>query len=174
MTDPIDRIEWRDAGALVANHYNPNLVMNQELRLLEFSILKSGWVHALMVTPGGVIIDGFHRRMLTVESKLLRAKYQASGRAEKCPCMVLDLPPHEAMMLTIRINRAKGSHVALRMSDIVKNLVDEHGCDRQEIAQGIGANLDEVDLLYQGSIFAAKNMKEYRYSTAWIPAESGK
>jgi hypothetical protein len=40
------------------------------------------------------------------------------------------------------------------------------------VAQGIGATLDEVDLLYQNDIFKAKRMDKYVYSQAWIPAET--
>ena len=86
--------------------------------------------------------------------------------------VVMALSKPEAMLLTIRINRAKGSHVAVQMSVIVKELVDEHHYDRQEIAQNIGATLDEIDLLYQDGVFKMKNIKDYKYSKAWYPRET--
>ena len=163
---PIDNIVWRMADELRSNSYNPNVVMNQELNLLEFSLLKNGYVQPALIAPDDEIIDGFHRVMLAKTSPKLRAR--DGGRI---PCAVLHLPRHEAMMLTVRINRAKGSHVAVRMSDIVQELINDHGCDRQEVATGIGATLAEVDLLLQNSIFEAKGLKEYRYSRAWVPRE---
>ena len=169
MSDPIEKIEWREASSLNANDYNPNVVMNQELRLLEFSIARQGWVQPVLVTEDGTIIDGFHRAMLARESKALRAKYHG-----KCPCVVLALTRPEAMMLTIRINRAKGSHVAFRMSEIVRELIDDHRVDSQQVAQEIGANVDEVDLLYKEGVFEAREIKNYRYSKAWYPAEEKK
>lgn len=134
MTDPIERIEWRNAASLNANDYNPNVVMNQELRLLEFSILRQGWVQPVLVTEDGTIIDGFHRAMLARESAALRDRY-----AGRCPCVVLPLDRPQAMLLTIRINRAKGTHVAFRMSAIVRELIDQHGLDPTQVAQEIGA-----------------------------------
>ena len=85
------------------------------------------------------------------------------------PCAVLDVTDAEARLLTIRMNRAKGTHVAVRMSSIVKTLVDEFHMERAQIAQEIGGTLDEIDLLYQDSIFKAKGLDKYRYSKAWVP-----
>lgn len=62
--------------------------------------------------------------------------------------------------------------MALRLADIVISLVDEHRCDPQDIARQLGATKEEVELLYQNSIFKARNLKEYRYSKAWIPRET--
>lgn len=165
--DPISRIEWRDASTLDGNDYNPNVVFTPELRLLERSLLKTGWVQPILINKEGVIIDGFHRSRLSLDSKPLRERY--GGR---CPCAVLDVDRATAMLLTIRMNRAKGSHVALRMSNIVRELIDQHHLDPSEIAQEIGATRDEIDLLYQEDVFKQRNIKDYAYSKAWYPAES--
>jgi ParB-like chromosome segregation protein Spo0J len=164
--EPVSNIEWRDATTLTANAWNPNVVFNQELRLLERSILQCGWIQPIIINPDGLVIDGFHRWRLSMDSQSIRARY-----AGKVPCVVMPLSVPQAMMLTVRINRAKGSHVAVRMSELVKALIDEHKCDPQEIAQNIGATLDEISLLYQDGVFAAKNIKDYRYSKAWYPKE---
>ncbi len=167
--DPINRIEWRDVESLSANAWNPNMVMNPELKLLEISLLSTGWVQPILITTDGTIIDGFHRWMLSKESQALKERY-----AGMVPCAILDVSPAEAKMLTVRMNRAKGCHVAVRMSELVKSLIDEHGCSPQEVAKEIGATRDEVDLLYQDSLFKARNIEHYRYSKAWVPAEEKK
>lgn len=146
-------IEWLAADQLTANDYNPNMVFTAELRLLERSILKQGWIQPLLITPERVVIDGFHRWRLALESELLRAKYGGM-----VPCATLNVGPDEAMILTVRMNRAKGSHAALGMSALVKRLIDLYGWDPQEVAQEIGANRAEVDLLYQDSIFKERNI----------------
>lgn len=166
--DPISRIEWRDADALNANSWNPNVVFRPELKLLERSILLTGWVQPCLILSDGTIIDGFHRVMLSRESKALRERY--SGLV---PCAVLDVPREKAMILTIRMNRAKGSHVAVKMSEIVRELIDVHHCDPQEVAIEIGATRDEIDLLYQEGVFKHKNIADHVYSPAWYPIERG-
>ena len=108
----------------------------------------------------------FHRVRLAQDSAALRKRYGG-----KVPCAVIDVPRDKAMVLTIRMNRAKGSHVAVRMSEIVRELIDVHHADPQEVAIEIGATKDEVDLLYQEGVFKMKNIADYRYSKAWYPAE---
>ena len=76
------------------------------------------------------------------------------------------------MLLTIRINRAKGSHIAFKMSSIVQELIDVHKLDPMEVAKEIGANRDEIDLLYKKGVFEAKDIKNYKYSKAWYPIET--
>jgi ParB-like chromosome segregation protein Spo0J len=144
----------------------PNVVFTPELRLLERSILLTGWVQPCLVMPDGTIIDGFHRVMLSRESAALREPY-----AGQVPCAVIDVPRDKAMILTIRMNRAKGSHVAVRMSEIVRELIDVHHCDPQEVGIEIGATKDEVDLLYQDGVFKMKNIENWRYSKSWYPKE---
>ena len=167
MTDPIDKIEWRVASDLNSNNYNPNVVFNKELKLLELSILKQGWIQPVLILEDGTIIDGFHRAKLAQDSKEIKEKYKG-----KCPCVVLELDRPQAMMLTIRINRAKGSHVAFKMSSIIQELIDKHNFDPMEIAKEIGANRDEIDLLYKKGVFEAKDIKNYKYSKAWYPIET--
>lgn len=164
--EPINNIQWRDAATINANGYNPNVVFTPELKLLEKSILKCGWIQPVIINPDNIIIDGFHRWRLSQDSKAINEIYKG-----KVPCVVMDLNKPEAMMLTIRINRAKGSHVALQMSEIIHQLIDEHGCDKQEIAENIGATMEEIDLLYQDGVFKKKDIKNYKYSKAWYPAE---
>jgi hypothetical protein len=165
--DPITRIEWRDAASLSANDYNPNVVFSPELKLLERSILLTGWVQPVLITADGTIIDGFHRAMLSQKSDALRARY-----AGQVPCAVVDVPRHKAMVLTIRMNRAKGSHVAIRMADMVKEMAREHGMEPQEIAAEIGATLSEIELLLQDNVFKARNLDKAPYSKAWVPRET--
>ena len=63
-TDPISRVEWIDVRELNANDYNPNVVLNKELSLLEFSILKNGWIQPILINSDNTIIDGYHRYFL--------------------------------------------------------------------------------------------------------------
>lgn len=164
--EPVDAIVWRDADGLIANGWNPNVVHTPELRLLETSILENGWVQPILISRDDLIIDGFNRWMLARTSKALRAKY-----AGRVPCAVLDVSEAEAKMLTVRINRAKGTHVAIRLSELVKSVIDEGGIDPDEVARQIGATRAEVDLLYQDDVFKARDIPNWTYSKAWVPQE---
>src|SRR5256885_364426 len=95
---PIEMIEWRDPETLDANLYNPNVVVSKEMELLKLSLERQGWIQPILITPNGTIIDGFHRTTIARLNGWL------------VPCAVLDLDEKERMILTVRINRAKGSH----------------------------------------------------------------
>jgi ParB-like chromosome segregation protein Spo0J len=164
--EPICNIKWVHVSDLQANNYNPNVVFTSELKLLEYSILQNGWIQPVLCNPNGIIIDGFHRWSLAQESKPINDKY--GGRV---PCVELNINDAEAMLLTIRINRAKGSHVAIRMSAIVQKLIDDYGMTPSHVATSIGAEKAEIDLLYAGNVFKQKNIDAYRYSKAWYPVE---
>jgi ParB-like chromosome segregation protein Spo0J len=163
---PLENVKWLLASTLNANAYNPNVVFTPELRLLERSLLLTGWVQPVLVSKDLTIIDGFHRRCLAMESKALQKRDHG-----KVPCAILDVEPWQAMVLTIRMNRAKGTHVAAKMHDIVRELIDKHNLDPQEIALEIGATREEIDLLYQDGVFSAKKIKDHVFSKAWVPEE---
>ena len=84
--DPISNIKWISVDSLKANDYNPNVVLNKELKLLELSIMKNGWIQPILINRDYTIIDGFHRSYLTKNSKPLQNKY-----SNKVPCVIIDL-----------------------------------------------------------------------------------
>ena len=164
FNDPITRIEWRQCKDLKANDYNPNVCMGQEFKLLEFSILKNGWIQPILINRNNMIIDGFHRWTLAQKSELIFTQYKG-----QVPCVVMDIDDAKAMLLTVRINRSKGTHVAYRMSEMVRKLVDDFDYEFDEIQNEIGAYKGEVELLYKDGVFKRKNIEKYKYSEAWEP-----
>ena len=143
--------------------------MNAEMNLIEKSILRTGWIQPILVNKNFYIIDGFHRWTLSRLSSQLRERYNG-----KVPCAVLDVTDAEAMVITVRINRAKGTHLAFRMSEYVKELVQKHNMTLEYLAGEIGATIDEVQLLMRADMFEHKDVENWAYSEAWFPAESGR
>jgi ParB-like chromosome segregation protein Spo0J len=167
MSDPVDNIVWVEAVTLRSNFWNPNRVMIQEMRLLEHSLVSTGWIQPLLINRNNMIIDGFHRWRLAQDSKVIQERWK--GRV---PVSILDVDDDVAMAITVRINRAKGVHVAIEMHKLVTSLVKDWEWDRKRIAKEIGAPLAEVDVLLQSGVFSTKNIKNHAYSNAWYPAES--
>ena len=137
--------------------------------MLERSLLKTGWVQPILISKDKIIIDGFHRWRLSQDSKAIKEIYKG-----KVPCAILNIDRPTAMILTIRMNRAKGSHIAVQMSEIIHELIDKHNVDPILLAQEIGATKDEINLLYQDGVFKMKNIQNYKYKKAWYPAEENK
>ncbi|MCQ9290690.1 ParB N-terminal domain-containing protein [Staphylococcus hyicus] len=162
---PISKVTWINAQELNENDYNPNVVYNREMNLLKFSLLKQGWIQPILVTQSYEIIDGFHRATLAKQDK--QVKDMTNGLV---PVVIMDLTEPQRMLLTIRINRAKGSHIAVKMSDIIKTLVRDYGMSLDTIKKEIGATKDEVELLLMDNVFKQKGINEQtKYSKAWIP-----
>jgi hypothetical protein len=166
--DPIESIEWVPAESLHANHWNPNRVFRAELTLLERSLLSTGWIQPLLANNNGTIIDGFHRWRLSQDSDEIFQRYKGY-----VPVARLDVPDDMAMAITVRINRAKGSHSAVSMSSLAHAIIHDHGWTREQLADEIGATLDEVDLLLQDDVFTKKRVKDWAYAEAWYPGANG-
>lgn len=164
--EPIENIVWRHYSELDANWWNPNRVLKAEFKLLERSIMTTGWIQPILITPGMVIIDGYHRWRMSQDSTRLMKRYEGY-----VPTATLDVDEKTAMVMTVRMNRAKGTHVAVSLSSLVQKLIAEHECTPEWIAKQIGAGLDEVYVLSGKGIFEAKNVKDWQYSKAWYPGD---
>lgn len=168
---PVDNIEWVDVNLLDCNDYNPNYVQSPEMSLLAFSILKQGWIQPILVwpVPGGdrfVIIDGFHRHLLCKTNKRVWA--MTDGRV---PVVKMEMTEAERKLLTIRINRAKGSHAAFKMHEIVVSCIKDHGLSVANVCEAIGADADEVNTLLAEDVFEKKQVDKFNYSRAWVPPQ---
>lgn len=162
---PISNVTWVDAADLKANDYNPNVVFTPEMKLLKFSLLKQGWIQPILTTTKKVIIDGFHRATIAKTDKQVH-----DMTCGKVPVVLMELSEPERMLLTIRINRAKGSHVALKMSNVIHELVNDYGVPVPDICKEIGATKKEVELLLMDNVFKKKGItEETEYSHAWVP-----
>lgn len=170
---PISRVQWMDVNDLRANSYNPNVVLTPEMKLLSFSLRTQGWIQPILVAhdPNDSgreyeVIDGFHRFTLCRTDPAVNA--MTGG---KIPVVVMELSKAERMMLTIRINRAKGNHMAIRMHEIVHDLFHAQGVSMEAICEGIGADKHEVQTLLAENVFQKKDVANVPYSKSWIPAK---
>lgn len=166
---PVSQVEWIHVNQLQANMYNPNVVLTAEMKLLKFSIIRQGWIQPILVCKGAEqdtyeIIDGYHRFTLAKTDSEVNAL-----TSSLIPVVILDLTKPERMLLTIRINRAKGNHVAVKMHDIVAELINVHKYPIEKVAEGIGGTKEEVKLLLMDDIFQKKNVANTPYSKSWIP-----
>ena len=155
---PLRSLEWVDRELLHANDYNPNKVTEENLKLLEQSILTNGWTLPIVVRPDYTIIDGFHRWTVAGREPL------RSLLGGKCPCVIVDHHGNhdEDVYGTITHNRARGTHLLEPMKAIVKELLG-NGKTPQEISKQLGMTQEEIfrlsgfsrdeflDMMIQGS-----------------------
>lgn len=148
-----------------ANNYNPNAVADNNMRLLEESIMSNGFCFPVVTIwdpdlEKYVIIDGFHRYLI----------FRDWLGAKEIPIVALEHDISQRMAATVQFNRARGVHQVELMGDLVKSLV-EQGLPDDEIAQRLGMELEEVFRLKQITGIA-ELFKNQIYSRAWEMRET--
>ena len=156
---PIMNVKLVPIEKIIANNYNPNKVANEEMKLLELSILEDGYTQPIVTFYDKeqdlyIIVDGFHR--YSVGKKL---------SLKELPIVVVDKDIDDRIASTIRHNRARGSHQIDAMSEIMKILI-ESGKSDSWIAKHLGMDKDEVLRLKQLTGLADL-FKNQEFSKSW-------
>ena len=135
---PVTNVQVVDRTKLRANDYNPNVVNEENLKLLTQSILSNGWTLPIVVRPDFTIIDGFHRWTVSGREPLLT---RLEG---KVPVVVVAHDDRSGDIYgTITHNRARGTHLLDPMKAIVKELLDQ-GKSVPEITKETGMKPEEI------------------------------
>lgn len=138
LLKPVKNVQIVDRDLLKPNDYNPNKVLEENLKLLEQSILTNGWTLPIVVRPDYVIIDGFHRWTIAGREPL---KSKLGG---KVPIVIVEHASHEEDIYgTITHNRARGTHLLEPMKAIIKELL-ESGKSVDEISKQLGMRKEEI------------------------------
>lgn len=138
LLTPIKNVKIVDRDALKPNNYNPNKVIEENMKLLEQSILTNGWTLPIVVRPDYTIIDGFHRWTVAGREPL---KSKLHG---KVPVVIVEHKDHdEDIYGTITHNRARGTHLLDPMKAIIKELL-ENGKSVDEISKQLGMSKEEI------------------------------
>jgi ParB-like chromosome segregation protein Spo0J len=142
-----------------ANDYNPNRMPSKEMDLLKDCILKYGFLFPVITSFNEdkkryKIIDGEHR-------------YEVLKRIGSPDISIIDLklPYHDAVQLTVLMNRIKGLHQVESMSDLVVRLEDL-GMEDTEICKNLGMEPEEYYKLKQ-QLGIAHAFKNAEYSKSW-------
>jgi ParB-like chromosome segregation protein Spo0J len=148
-----------DIAELQPNEYNPNRMPDSEMSLLRQSIEKYGFVFPIIATWDEKlqkyrIIDGYHRY-----ETLLRMN------CDKAAIIDMRLDYHEAVQLTVLMNRIKGLHQVERMSELVLKL-EELGLTDYEISENLGMENEELLRLKQ-QLGIAHAFRNHEYSKSW-------
>lgn len=157
---PCLNIQIVDINKVQANNYNPNAVADNNMKLLEESIISNGFCFAVVTVYDPdlekyIIVDGFHRYLI----------FRDYLKAEQLPIIVLEHDISERMQATVQFNRARGVHQVELMGDLVKALI-EQGVNDEEIADKLGMELEEVFRLKQITGIA-ELFKNQIYSKSW-------
>ena len=148
ILNPLKTLAWVPRDTLKPNDYNPNKVVQENLRLLTISIFRNGWTLPIVARHDGIIIDGFHRWMVAGPEWTYKPKGEKKTLFELLEGMVPRVivehsNESEDIAGTITHNRARGTHLLDPMKAIVKRLF-EAGKTVDEIATELGMKNEEV------------------------------
>jgi ParB-like chromosome segregation protein Spo0J len=137
LKQPLQSLHWVSINKLQPNNYNPNRVVEQNLKLLVRSILLNGFTMPIVCTPNYVIIDGYHRYLVASREPLLS---KLNGQVP----IVVVAHNDEANNIygTIAHNRARGVHLLEPMKALIKNLLNVKNI--KEVARELGMKEEEV------------------------------
>ena len=132
------------------------------MKLLKLSILETGWTQPIIITKDREIIDGFHRWQVSGDPEVAKL---TDG---KVPVIVLTMKRGKQILTTIRHNRARGSHLVLKMADIIHELIDKGKMNWKEVQKALGMEWEEIDRLYDEQGMRSRGSKE-EFNKGWVP-----
>ena len=135
---PLRNLQFIDRDLVKPNDYNPNKVLEKNLKLLMESILNNGFCFPIVIRPDYTIIDGFHRWLVSGREPL------KSMLGNKIPVVIVTHANREDDMAgTVTFNRARGTHLLEPMENIVKSLINE-GVSVPDISRKLGMSDEEI------------------------------
>ena len=139
-----------------------DIVLNTSSSMLDLlcqNIMRHGFLFPIITTWDEElkkyrIIDGYHR-------------YEALKRlgAKEVTIIDMQIPYHEAIQLTVLMNKIKGFHQVEKMSDLIMKLEDL-GLQDTEICENLGMESEEYMRLKQ-QLGIAHAFRNHEYSKSW-------
>ena len=152
------------------SEWRANYVLKPDMRLLAASIRDYGWLAPILVRRAdSTIIDGFHRWVAAQNDRQIRARDN-----DLVPVVQLDIDQVDAMIMHVRLNRARGQLVARPLSEIVRALMRSKKFENFDIARMLEMTSEEFELLSDGTLLKIRKISEHKYSAAWVPVEAPK
>lgn len=153
--------------SLRAPSWGSTYLLRPDRMLLRLSIVESGWLQPLVVRRADqTIIDGTKRWDTALSDEKFLAKYGSS-----VPVIYHDVDEIDAMVLHVRLNRARGNVHPVGLSAIVKKIMYSGKYNERDLSSIFVMTEDEIDLLLSSGLLKKKNWEKYEYSRAWVPIE---
>lgn len=159
---------WVEGTDIFPGPWRATYLLKPDMEVLARSMADYGWLQPIVVQRStNRIIDGHIRWEIAGSVKSVRKA--SSGMV---PVMYVDCSDTEAQMMHIRLNRAKGSTVAKKMSRIIRELVFSGLYSEKDIKKALAMSNDEVDIMMDGTLIKSRKVAEHKYSRAWVPVEA--
>lgn len=161
------KIEILPVTAIKPPKWRATSILRPDLLLLKTSMTESGWLQPLVVRlSDSSIIDGTERWNVVCSDERFRKKH-----GDKVPVVFHDVDEIDAMVLHVRMNRARGFVHPVRLSSVVNKIIISEKYGERDLSAMLSMSDDELELLLTGDLIKKKNLQKYEYSRAWVPVE---
>lgn len=154
-------------NSLRAPSWGSTYLLRPDKMLLRLSLMESGWLQPLVVRLSDqTIIDGTKRWDIALSEDKFISKF-----GKDVPVVYHDVDEIDAMVIHVRLNRARGNVHPVGLSSIMKKIVYSGKYTESDLSSIFVMGEDEVDLLLSSGLLKKKNWEKYEYSRAWVPIE---
>ena len=161
------KIELMPHNALRLFDWRCNYVLKPDMDLLRVSMSEFGWIQPIIVRSEDMrIIDGSHRWIAAGEKQ-----FQKSHGTD-VPVLLRSCDEIDAMIMHVRLNRARGEIFAKPFSRLMKKIVLSGKYSPEELEDILVMSVDEVDLMLSGGLLKQRKIPDHQYSRAWVPVEA--
>lgn len=145
-------------------------LLRPDERLLVQSMLDWGWLQSLVVrAENRTIIDGTARWLTAMNTPNVRKRL-----GDLVPVVWVSCDEVDAMLMHMRMNRARGMVVAKRTSNLLKTTVASGKYDADTLRKLLVMTKEEWDVMVDGHYLKQKSINEHTYSRGWVPVEAPK
>ena len=161
------KIEYVPNNSIRPPDWRTNYVLKPDFDLLRLSMFDFGWMQPIIVRVADMtIIDGTHRWVAAGDAQFVK-KY-----GKDVPVIFVDCDEIDAMIMHVRMNRARGEIFAKQFSRLLRKIVLSDKFDDEELAQILNMSDDEMDLMLAGGLLKQRKIPQHQYSRAWVPIEA--
>lgn len=161
------KIQMLPTASIRPPKWRATSILRPDLLLLKSSLTESGWLQPIVVrVSDSSIIDGSERWNIACTDERFRKKH-----GDSVPVVFHDVDDIDAMVLHVRLNRARGFVHPVRLSSVVNKILISGKYEERDIAGILSMSDDELELLLTGDLIKKKNLQKYEYSRAWVPVE---
>lgn len=161
-------IENVSGGVLRPATWRSTYILKPDQKVLAESLRKYGWTSPIVASINtNTIIDGHERWLIAGDDSEIVKRDRGY-----VPVTWVDCDDIEAMIMHVRLNRARGQLYAKNLSSLLRKIVHSRAYDQRTLGRMLGMSGDEIDLLFDGGLLKSRKVSEHTYSRAWIPIEA--
>jgi ParB-like chromosome segregation protein Spo0J len=161
------KIEYTAFDSIKPADWRVNYVLKPDMELLRLSMNECGWLQPIIVRAEDMtIIDGTHRWVIAAEKTFQRK------HGDTIPVLFFDVDEIDAMVMHVRLNRARGDIFAKPFSKLLKQIVLSDKYSSEDLEEMLVMSPDEVDLMLAGGLLKQRKIPNHQYSRAWVPVEA--